>query len=226
MVHYEVEASALQRVVPFELDLRRGRAFISVVAFTMRGMRPHFGGAWTAWLLKPIATHDFLNVRTYVRHKDESGIYFMAEWLTNRLSVLLGPTAFGLPYHLGRIQYDYSSAGRMSGGVEDFRGRGTLSFEAKVNLAEGFCECKPGSLCEWLMERYTAFTCAKGQGRFFRVWHPPWRHVSAEVEVSDRTLLENNWQFFKSVKMVGAHFSPGVYGVWMGRPHRAKCEIS
>src|SRR3981081_1053396 len=39
MIHYEVDAELLQGVVPFELDLLDGRAFVSLVAFTMRGMR-------------------------------------------------------------------------------------------------------------------------------------------------------------------------------------------
>src|SRR5262245_25244223 len=76
MIHYEVEASSLQEAVPFELDLHCGRALVSVVAFTMRGMRPSFGGRLGAWLLRPIATHHFLNVRTYVRQGRETGIYF------------------------------------------------------------------------------------------------------------------------------------------------------
>src|SRR4051794_7560155 len=79
MIHYEVDPTALQSAVPFKLDVREGRAFVSLVAFSMRGMRPRFGGQLTAWLLKPIATHDFLNVRTYVEHDGEQGIYFMAE---------------------------------------------------------------------------------------------------------------------------------------------------
>src|SRR5256885_10818346 len=68
MMHYEVDPLRLQRAVPFELDLHEGRAFVSVVAFTLRGMRPRIGGRLSAWLMRPIATHEFLNVRTYVRH--------------------------------------------------------------------------------------------------------------------------------------------------------------
>src|SRR5207247_3156485 len=98
MIHYEVDGDALQRVVPFELDCCEGRTFVTLVAFTLRRMRPWFGGKLTELLMKPIATHDFLNVRTYVRHGAETGILFLAEWLSNRLSVLLGPRVFGLPY--------------------------------------------------------------------------------------------------------------------------------
>src|ERR1700743_422012 len=74
-IHYEVPASALQRDVPFELDLREGKAVVSLVAFTMRGMRPYYGGRLAAWLFKPIATNAYLNCRTYVRHRGEPGIY-------------------------------------------------------------------------------------------------------------------------------------------------------
>src|SRR5258705_9627134 len=76
MMHFEVDAVALQRAVPFQLDLYHGQAFVSLVAFTMRGMRPCFGGKFAELLFRPIATHDFLNVRTYVRHGGGRGIYF------------------------------------------------------------------------------------------------------------------------------------------------------
>ena len=43
-IHYEVEPEILQREVPFELDLWNGRAFASLVAFTMQRLRLGFGG--------------------------------------------------------------------------------------------------------------------------------------------------------------------------------------
>ena len=94
--HYTTDPASLQPDVPFELDLRDGRAFVSIVAFTLLGMRPRIGGRFGEWLLRPIANHEFLNVRTYVRHGDEPGIYFLAEWLSNPLSVRLGPR-YALP---------------------------------------------------------------------------------------------------------------------------------
>src|SRR5436190_11021509 len=108
MIHYEVDKELLERCVPFALYLYHNRAFVSVVAFTLREMRPFRGGRLAAWLLKPIATHEFLNVRTYVRHQGETGIFFLAEWLSNRLSVSLGPHPFGLPYRYGKLKYQHS----------------------------------------------------------------------------------------------------------------------
>jgi uncharacterized protein YqjF (DUF2071 family) len=215
MIHYEVDAAALQRVIPFELDLWNGRAFVSVVAFTLRGMRPHVGGQISAWLMRPIATHEFLNVRTYVKHGNESGIYFMTEWLSNRFSVALGPIFFGLPYRHGHIQYR-----GLTGLVEDAKGAGKFSYFGGLEVRTEFAPCGAGSLTEWLMERYTAFTCFRGLRRFFRVWHVPWEQRKLEVVIRDQSLLEMQWPFMREASVIGANHSPGARNVWMGRPHR------
>src|SRR5438105_12235897 len=79
-MHFEVDASALQAESPFALDLREGKAYVSLVAFTMRRMRPRLGGKIAEWCFKPLGTDELLNLRTYVRHRNETGIYFLAEW--------------------------------------------------------------------------------------------------------------------------------------------------
>lgn len=219
MIHFEVEASALQRDVPFELDLRNGRAYVSLVAFTMKNMRPRFGGWLTALLFRPIATHDFLNVRTYVRQGDERGIHFIAEWLTNRFAVMLGPGTFGLPYRYGRISYNCDhERGVISGRVREAKNTASLEFEAKLSGPAHFETCRAGSLDEWLMERYTAFNSAGGKRLFFRVWHPPWPQQRAEAIVGAKSLLTQNWRWFTQAKLLAANFSPGFDTVWMGKP--------
>jgi hypothetical protein len=142
MIHFQVDAKELQRDVPFQLDLLDGKAFVSLVAFTMRGMRPRLGGKLAALLFRPIATHHFLNVRTYVRHAGECGIHFIAEWLTSRLAVMLGPTTFGLPYRYGRISYrgDLENAG-FTGQVADVNNGAALKFEARLARLNNYQTC-------------------------------------------------------------------------------------
>src|SRR5687767_47906 len=87
-LHYRVDAHVLQGEVPFQLDLFEDEAYVSLVAFTLRDLRMRRAGL--GWVTQPLATHDFLNVRTYVRCGEERGIYFLAEWLNNRLATFLG----------------------------------------------------------------------------------------------------------------------------------------
>jgi hypothetical protein len=223
MIHFEVDADVLQREVTFELDLRDGRAFVSLVAFTMRGMRPRIGGRLAAWLFRPIATHDFLNVRTYVRHGGEAGIHFLAEWLSNRLAVKFGPRTFGLPYHFGHIAYEHRwKYGRLHGRVRDAATGTAFAYRIESEFdVSAFALCEDGSLDEWLMERYTAFNCARGRRKFFRIWHPPWPQCRVEAEVGDDSLVGQRWRWFSGARLIGANFSPGVRDVWMGRPHSA-----
>src|SRR5262245_34540381 len=134
MIHFETDADVLQRDVAFPLDLRDGRAYVSLVAFTMRGMRLRFCGWLGAWLCKPIGTHEFLNVRTYVRHGEEPGIYFLAEWLPNLLCLWLGPITFGLPYRHGRIEYTHlHEKGQIHGIVQSARDEGCLCYSAAIS---------------------------------------------------------------------------------------------
>ncbi|CAN5496369.1 DUF2071 domain-containing protein [soil metagenome] len=211
-IHFETEVATLQGCVPFQLDLFKERAFVSLVAFRMRGMRPRIGGRLGALVLKPIATHNFLNVRTYVRHHGEPAIYFMHEWLANRLSVLLGPAIFGLPYHPAKIDYRQNG---LEGSVR--AEEGSFNFRACLRKGE-LTICEPGSLGEFLLERYTAFTCRGLTKRFFRIWHEPWRQTSAEVDFAGTDLLRSSGDWWPKAQYIGANYAPGV-AVWMGRPH-------
>jgi uncharacterized protein YqjF (DUF2071 family) len=220
MLHFEVDPDRLQCDVPFPLDLRDGRAFVSLVAFTMEAMRPRLGGPLTARLFRPIATHDFLNFRTYVVRDGEPGIHFLAEWLNSRLAVLLGPTTFGLPYRYGHLRYDFNeSTGSLNGRVTSPEDGAALAFHGNIIAPLIFRPAETGSLTEWLMERYTAYNSAGGRPRFFRVWHPPWPQVEATVRIEDRSLLTANWPWLGEARLISANYSPGFAEVWMGRPH-------
>jgi uncharacterized protein YqjF (DUF2071 family) len=218
-ISYSADAAVLQAQVPFPLDLRDGRAFVSIVAFTLSRMRPRIGGRLGEWLFKPIATHEFLNIRTYVCHRGEPGIFFLAEWLSNRLSVLLGPRSFGLPYRFGHLRYEHAPAGEsLCGEVAAHQGKLRYRGECAENYFE---PCERRSLDEFMLERYTAFTERGKRRRLFRIWHDPWPQAPARFELPDTSLIASTGPWWKTAKLVSANYSPGV-AVWMGRPHRAR----
>ena len=218
-INYRADPASLQREVPFPLDLREGDAFVSIVAFTLVRMRPRLGGRLAEWLVSPIATHEFLNVRTYVRYRGEPGIFFLAEWLPNRLSVFLGPRTFGLPYRFGQLRYAHDRAGdSLSGMIQAPEGR--LSYKAAA--VETPCvPSEPGSVTEFMLERYTAFTQRGRRRRLFRIWHQPWPQSPITCDVPDTSLIAGTGDWWKTAQLVSANYSPGVE-VWMGRPHRIR----
>ncbi len=219
MIHFEVDADVLQREVPFDLDLFDGRAFVTLVAFTMSDLRTRRWPRIGRRLLQPIGTHAFLNIRTYVRVGREVGIYFLAEYLPNRLSVLLGPVAYGLPYRAGRLVYHHSDESTsMSGRVQ----AGKRELRYRITRKPGYTlePSPPNSLTEYLMERYTAFTKWAGIVRRFRIWHEAWPQVEVDVEILDDSLLHATGRWATTAALHSAHYSPGVASVWMGRPRR------
>jgi len=220
-IHYEVDAARLQRELPFELDLWNGKALVSLVAFTMRDMRPRLGGRPAAWLFKPIATHSFLNVRAYVKHRGEPGICFLTEWLSSWLSVQLGPLLYGLPYRYAAIAYDHRhEENRLAGKVEPALG-GRFGYEATLQNKQ-FKPCDPGTLDEFLLERYTSFNFGRGRKLFFRIWHPPWLQAKADVSIVEDSLPARTWPWFREGRQVGANYSPGFQDVWMGRAQNCR----
>ncbi len=208
-IHYEVDPAELQPRVPFPLETFDGRAFVSLVAFTLRGLRFKWG--------PPLATHGFLNIRTYLPGR---GIYFLAEWLPHPLCVFLGPRLYGLPYRFGRLDYRHAhETGRLAGRVE---GRGcSLDYEAAVDPEGAWTPAVPGSLEEFVCERYTAHTERRGGRRLFQVEHDPWRLQAVDVRIRDESLPEASGPWFRHARRVGAHYSPGFDTVYMSAPRRA-----
>ncbi len=224
-IHFELDPRDLQSAIPFELDVLNGRAHVSLVAFTMRRLRPALGGGLTAWPFRLLGDARFLNVRTYVRHAGEAGIYFMKEFISCRLSAPLGPSTYGLPYHLANLDY------RRDAGRFRFMGRvarkegGTkaLEFEARFGGENATVPAELDSdTATFLTEKYTAYTCHRGKRRLFRVWHAPWPLRAATIQTNDHGLLGLTGDWHGKARCLGAHFSRGVDDVWMGRPHRTQ----
>jgi len=217
MIHYEVDARHLQPRVPYPLDTFNGKAWVTMVAFTMKWMRPRFGGRILESLLRPIATHEFLNVRTYVRGSGNPGIYFLAEWVPNRLSALLAGRTFGLPYRPGELKFEHHhERGELLGKVRSFDSKGTLEYRSSIR--NSFVTPAPGSRTEFFMERYHAYTFHGNVRRRFQIWHPPWRQTGVDLEIRRDDILNATGGWFRHARYACANYSPGFRDVGIGRP--------
>jgi alginate O-acetyltransferase complex protein AlgI len=205
-MHFEIDPQLLQPHVPFDLDLHHGKAWISLVTFTQSDLRPTRGGTLTAWLTRPIAHHAFLNLRTYVKAHGRSAIYFLAEWIPNRLSFLTGPALYGLPFRLAEMTYTKDAS--------TVRASGMFHVEHHPNIPHDHSP----DLAEFLLERYTAFTCRNAKARMFHIAHNPWPWRNSGVRITDDTLIRRAAPWFADAHFVCAHTSPGVRDIEIGRP--------
>jgi uncharacterized protein YqjF (DUF2071 family) len=223
-MHFRIDrAELLQPHVPFELDTFDGAAYVSLVAFSQARLRPTIGGPIMQRLAKlfgaPLASHEFLNLRTYVRGPDDRrGIYFIAEWIPNRLAVMIGPPTYGLPYRLGKLAYRCDAAlGLVSGSVGSSGAQ--LVYSARFDPSARFAPAVAGTLDHFLLERYTAFTSSRGVHRRFDVAHEPWPMIRvADVELPDTSLLRPFAPRMGDVTVACGHFSQGVTDVRIGAP--------
>ncbi|HVY71639.1 MAG TPA: DUF2071 domain-containing protein [Verrucomicrobiae bacterium] len=223
-VHFAVPLAALQPHVPFALDERDGEAHVSLVAFTMRRLRFARGGRLGEWICRPAANLRLLNLRTYVVHEGEPGIHFIAEWINSWTQTQLGPPLYSLPYRWGELEYHHEpDHGVMHGRVTDRKMRSALEYVARLEIGGAGTEplwqpCAPGSLDDFLLERYTAFNGRPDGGHRFRIRHEPWPQCPADVHVTDQGLLARGFPWWQHARLVGANFSPAVRDVWMGYP--------
>ena len=165
-------------------------------------------------MMKALATHEFLNLRTYVRHGDEAGIYFLAEWIPSRLATLIGPRLYGLPYRLGHLDYTTRANGRLARCVTS--PDGWLRCTAQVDSCVSPAPSPVGSEAEFLLERYTAFTKRNGLLRRFRIRHDPWLQTPARVKLNQSGMFDD----FTNATSCGAHYSTGVTNVRISCPQR------
>ncbi len=178
-LHWEVPPEAMAATLPEGLvpHLFEGRAYLGVVPFSMKRIRPR--GLPPVWWIS-----DFLemNVRTYVLGPGGvPGVWFHSLDTNRRVARILGRGFFHLAYFDAKMRAFVDGEGFM-----DYRAR-RLGADAEAQFryrARGeFRTAVPGSWEEFLLERYRLFSwnARKRKLRSGRVQHVPYEYAEAEV---------------------------------------------
>lgn len=220
-VHFEITPEVLQPHIPVPLDLHEGKAYISLLQFSFERLRFAGTGLLGRCLCRPLSEHAFLNVRTYVRGAAGPGIFFIAEWINNPLSLRIGPVSHGLPYRLGRFEI----APRRSGGTSHLRvtdrfGHGDLRITFPSATLPPPAHASAGTLDAFLVERYRAYTARAGIIRTFEVEHEPWLLSRLDWIRTEAEMLNRAFPWFPAANLISAHTCPGLENVTMGPPSR------
>lgn len=174
-LHWSWDPAAVQATLPpgLTVDAWNGRAWLAIVPFAMRGVRPSFCPA-IRWL------SDFLelNVRTYVRDRHgRPGVWFYSLDCSQPVAVWAARTFFHLPYFRARmservgeeITYSCRRDGASKTSVYVYRGTGAAE------------RAREGSLEQFLVERYRLFARRGGNLITGEVWHEPYAIQRAEA---------------------------------------------
>lgn len=191
-LHWAVDPEAVADALPpaLRLDTFEGRAWVGVVPFFMRGVRPRGLPA-----VPGLSSFQELNLRTYAVDRDgRPGVWFFSLDAADRIAVWIARKFFHLNYRLARM------GGSRSGGAVRFSSRRAINGgwdaaqEFRWHRTGPARQAAPGTLEFFLVERYRLFTWEAKRGRLHtgKIHHAPYRLEQAEVEAFSPRLFDLN----------------------------------
>ncbi|WP_338729896.1 DUF2071 domain-containing protein [Haladaptatus sp. DJG-WS-42] len=210
--NWPVEPALVAAHLPDSLsvDTFDGQAWLSAVPFTNVAVRPAGTPQFAGFRLPE------LNLRTYVTHDGEPGVYFFSLDAQGVLGVVGARLFHHLPYYYARISLATTaervafSCRRVHPGARPVRFQVTYRSTGEQFRAES------DSLEAFLTERYRYYTEAtSGELRFASVSHERWPLTEATVEWGANSLFRANG-FADPASDPVYLYSPGVDTVASG----------
>ena len=161
-LHWQVELSELKKFVPkeLEIDLFKGKPWVSMVAFTMEKIRPKNLPSFP-----PISDFDEINIRTYVKSNNKTGVYFLSIEGGTNLSCKIAKGISELPYRYSKIK---RSEKIFESHNSEFNDKLSVEFTIGKELRE------KTELDKWLTERYALFQDLDKSINEFEIHHLEW----------------------------------------------------
>ena len=187
-LHWEYPVAAIQATLPEGLfvDTFAGQAYLGIVPFFMRNVRPRFLPA-----VPGISNFMEMNLRTYVNDQAGTpGVWFYSLDANQRLAVEIARRCFHLPYEHADMKTRCTAEGRIR--YESRRtGPRANSSRCLFDYAPGedLPQPAPDSLEFFLVERYRLFSSAPDGLRRGAVFHQPYPLCRAELAAWDENLL-------------------------------------
>jgi uncharacterized protein YqjF (DUF2071 family) len=210
-LHWSCDPSVVQQTLPrgLTVDTFEGNAYIGIVPFFMRDVRPSFCPR-----LPGISDFLELNVRTYVFDEHGvPGVWFYSLDANQWLAVRAARRFFSLPYFDCKMKADRTTTtgeirylSHRRGTDDDLSSCFQYRPHGTTRLAES------GSLEFFLIERYLLFAQLNRQGplRRGRVHHQPYSLVDVEVTEWDDAAFELDRLKRPGREADHAVMSPGV----------------
>ncbi len=183
-LHWRLDPSEIAKTLPpgLEVDTFDGNAWLGLVPFFMRGIRPRFLPS-----VPGISNFLEMNVRTYVHDsKGRPGVWFYSLDAAQSIGVAIGRRCFHLPYYLadmtadldgGKVHYCCDRLGGWEKSRSEFIYSGSRELPAPCRESLEF----------FLLERYLLYSHRERDGALFsgQVHHKPYSIRSAVIDSFD-----------------------------------------
>lgn len=201
--HWKVPVKQIEELLPSGLkpDLFRGEAWISMTAFTIKGLRYYLFPSFPA-------LSDFLEIdmRTYVIRNGKPGIYFLSLESHKKGSTLMARMSTGLNYINSVIRHEpdyYESENPQK------------KFYLRVRYKPGEFITDKTDLDKWLIERYSLFHELSGNIFCNDIHHYAWPLKKVEIDTLYLRYRYGNIIIDRKADLY--HYSPGVNVLTWGK---------
>jgi uncharacterized protein len=180
-IHYRVPIEKLRALVPDGLEVQEhsGSGWLGVTPFVVTSLRAR------GLLPLPFASSfRELNVRTYVTRDDRPGIWFFSLDASSQLAVEAARRLYRLPYFRATI----SIVRRGDELLYDCSRDDGKAFSAAYRGTGDVFNAGPGSLEEFLTERYCLYAEHEGELHRADIHHRPWPLQAAVARIDLNTM--------------------------------------
>jgi len=179
--HWRVPAKVLRDHVPAALEVQThdGSGWVGITPFRLTGLRARGMPA-----LPYVSSFTEVNVRTYVTDGEKPGIWFFSLDASSRLAVEAARALYRLPYFHAQMVV------RLGERIEYRSDRvdGDAALDVGYGPAGAVSPADPGTLEDFLAERYCLYALDRGRLRRAEIHHPAWPLQPAEAELRRNTM--------------------------------------
>ena len=171
--HWKVAAEYLTPLIPagLTLDLFNGEAWVSLVAFTIKHLRPRLLPSFP-----PLSNFHEVNMRTYVLRNGKPGIYLLSIEAQKLGSALMAKLVTRLPYvhsEINRTEGYYASDNNK------------LNFHLHAKYKPGHTILVKSPLDRWLTDRFCLFHELSNNIYSHDIHHQDWPLKTVDIKALD-----------------------------------------
>ncbi|MEZ4805296.1 MAG: DUF2071 domain-containing protein [Bacteroidia bacterium] len=202
-LHWRVELEDIRPLVPAELDIDsiHGTYWVSIVVFSVENTQTRILPPF-----KLLSNYQQVNIRTYVKHKNRPGVFFLNVEASKWWSCLIAKSLSGIQYRPAEMD---RTDERFDSFSKDKCDNVNFDYELHYRVSQ------KNELDYYLTERYALFTKNRGKINEYNIHHLQWPLRKIELRVL--FVKYPQFPFLMQLGPAKTHYSEGVQVLIWGK---------